>query len=216
MELLPEDETVLHRKDIGRVLYFVLSGTVRMWSSDEARISCELGAGAYFGEAGFLYNVPRLCTIRTKTPCQILCLSYEQVHRTFEDFPAYSLELRRLCTDRKHLRQIHEAIIRQETKSRHVSPLTLSQQLALDGVNNQSSSTTRVRTKWQHLIVLPSSRFAKYWEHILIVIALMLAITIPLQAAFFPDAIGLMALHYALEIPFLLDVVLKTRTGGIG
>lgn len=48
--------------------YFVVQGSVDVLASDGARIVCSLKSGAYFGEIAFLFNVPQICTVRTRTP----------------------------------------------------------------------------------------------------------------------------------------------------
>lgn len=71
----------------GRALFWVVRGTVSLLSVRSETVLANLGRGAFFGEVGALYEVPRIGTVIARTPVTVAMLLRHDLLRALEGDP---------------------------------------------------------------------------------------------------------------------------------
>ena len=80
-------DVIIQEGTLGSSLFFVVNGSVIVRADTSETILAELGRGAFFGEIGALYEVPRTATIISKTESTIAMLLREDLFRLLRDAP---------------------------------------------------------------------------------------------------------------------------------
>lgn len=91
--------------DIGENIYFVLSGSVHIYS-DQAGFKyslCHLSEGGAFGEMAILNDLPRTASVEADTDCQLIVLNRETFFSLLEKYPILSLKMLRLMAERMRI-----------------------------------------------------------------------------------------------------------------
>lgn len=244
MLVLP-GEMIVHKGDIGEEMYFILKGTVEILAEDGTKVAQQLGHGDYFGEAGLLFQKPRLNSVRAITYCELLVLSKENLQLGALHYPSISQLIRQVSEDEDHYEAIKGAVAlneaialepqltysrtlngtfvrasnRQRTRRARVSP---SEHLALPledagaaDLSCQSVLGTFVALCCSRLLpysLLPGSKFASSWEAVVMLFSTVTSVTVWIQAAFAFEHTGFLAFHYAVDVLFVCDMILKLHT----
>eukprot|EP01135_Chromosphaera_perkinsii_P009392 Nk52_evm68s1737 gene=Nk52_evmTU68s1737 len=84
----------------GTSMYYLFDGTVNVVSADGATIYTELKSGAFFGEVGVLFAVPRTASIIATTNCVLYELTKDNMDKVLLDFPEAAEKIKNLANAR--------------------------------------------------------------------------------------------------------------------
>jgi CRP-like cAMP-binding protein len=95
-------EMVYQRGDVGDALYLIESGSVRIVTNEQARdaFSAPLSDGDFFGETALLSGKTRSVSVRAETDVNLWVLYRSDFERLVTRYPAISLSLSRLLSER--------------------------------------------------------------------------------------------------------------------
>lgn len=83
-------DIVVHKGEYAHAMYLIASGEVELLLPGE---TVRLGPGDFFGEKGVLERRRRGITVRAATPCKLLVLDAEDLHRLMAENPAMAQHL---------------------------------------------------------------------------------------------------------------------------
>lgn len=117
----PEDY-VVRAGEMGRDMYFISRGSVKVLSADETVCYATLNAGQFFGEISLLLSMPRTATIKATGFCDLYRLDKESFEQVIERYPDFKESIRVLAEKRKEevevlRRQREEEADREEPKT---------------------------------------------------------------------------------------------------
>ena len=98
-----DQAVIFARGDPGSILYFILSGHVKISVSSEEGHDITLallGPGAFFGEMSLLDDLPRSATATTVTETEVLLLPRPQFLAVLQRYPAVTREVLRVLSQR--------------------------------------------------------------------------------------------------------------------
>ena len=72
------DDHIIRAGDVGHEMFFISRGEVVVTSPDESEVYTEMSDGAFFGEVGVVYSVPRTASVIAVTYCDLFVLSKEE------------------------------------------------------------------------------------------------------------------------------------------
>jgi CRP/FNR family transcriptional regulator, cyclic AMP receptor protein len=111
----PAKHRIFTQGEVGRSLYIVLSGAVRVHIGD--RELAVLKEETCFGEMAIFDAEPRSASVTTLTPCKCLMLKQQQLYEAIEETPDIAVNIIRLLSRRT--RELNEKInVLQEERSR--------------------------------------------------------------------------------------------------
>ncbi|MDZ7804292.1 cAMP-activated global transcriptional regulator CRP [Thiohalophilus sp.] len=88
---LPKKSVVVRAGDPGDTLYYIIEGSVSVMLEDSGEDGHEivlayLNSGDFIGEMGLFYRTKnRTALVRTRTPCKLARISYDELNRLFEN-----------------------------------------------------------------------------------------------------------------------------------
>lgn len=94
----PAKHTIFTQGELGRSLYILVSGTVRVHIGN--RDLAILQAGNCFGEMAVFDAEPRSASITTLEPCNCLMLTQQQLYEAIEETPGIAVNIIRLLSRR--------------------------------------------------------------------------------------------------------------------
>mmetsp|Transcript_81573 Transcript_81573/g.127340 ORF Transcript_81573/g.127340 Transcript_81573/m.127340 type:complete len:588 (+) Transcript_81573:108-1871(+) len=81
------DEYVFRKGDIGKEVYFIMRGSVKVLAEDGLLITT-LGYREYFGEIGLLHDAERTASVQSRCYSLVAVLTRDDIFSTFESAPA--------------------------------------------------------------------------------------------------------------------------------
>ncbi|KAG0260410.1 hypothetical protein DFQ27_003526 [Actinomortierella ambigua] len=81
-------ETIIQRGEIGREMFFIVSGVVEILSEDNLKVLARFHSGQFFGEIAVLLDVPRLANVRAVSVVEVFVLSKDKLDAVFEAVPS--------------------------------------------------------------------------------------------------------------------------------
>ena len=97
-EYFPAGTMIFAAGEPGHVMYVVMSGEVEILVADQ--IVETVGPEGIFGEMALIDNEPRSAAARTKTECELLPVTEEQLMFMVRKTPGFSLEVMRVISRR--------------------------------------------------------------------------------------------------------------------
>ncbi|MGQ9516493.1 MAG: cyclic nucleotide-binding domain-containing protein, partial [Anaerolineae bacterium] len=97
---VPAGEIIYQRGEPGDALYIIESGEVRVLPEEHETASFRLRAGEFFGETALLTGRPRSVTVKAETDTNLWVLYRADFERLVNKYPAISLALSRLLSER--------------------------------------------------------------------------------------------------------------------
>jgi CRP-like cAMP-binding protein len=94
----PAKHTIFTQGEVGRSLYILVSGKVRVHIGE--RELAVLKDGTCFGEMAVFDAEPRSASITTLEPCQCLMLTQQQLYEAIEETPGIAVNIIRLLSRR--------------------------------------------------------------------------------------------------------------------
>jgi len=94
----PARHTIFTQGEVGRSLYILVSGTVRVHIGD--RELAILKGGTCFGEMAVFDAEPRSASVTTLEPCDCLMLTQQQLYEAIEETPGIAVNIIRLLSRR--------------------------------------------------------------------------------------------------------------------
>lgn len=101
---LEEGETIIRQGEVGKALYVIAHGVVRV-SREEDGIKEDLGtlmAGDFFGEMALLGHQSRNASVYTVSPCRLYSLSRSDLEKIVDQYPKIAEILREADAERRH------------------------------------------------------------------------------------------------------------------
>ena len=96
-ELALPGERIVERGTVGKMMYFVSTGAVRV-GLDSGAIT--LGTGDFFGELALLTDQPRVADVDALTYCDLLMLHREDFHTVMAGDTTLKETIRRVAAER--------------------------------------------------------------------------------------------------------------------
>ncbi|QFU15990.1 cyclic nucleotide-gated ion channel [Microvirga thermotolerans] len=90
-------DMVVRKGEMAHSMYLIASGEVELLLPGE---TVRLGPGDFFGERGVLERRRRSVTVRAVTPCKLLVLDGDDLHRLIEENPAMARHIARTMEER--------------------------------------------------------------------------------------------------------------------
>lgn len=73
-------KNIVKKGDVAREMFFIISGTVKIIDDSSEEINEKLlTSGAFFGELGLIYNIPRTVTVVAETDVNLCILQKEDL-----------------------------------------------------------------------------------------------------------------------------------------
>ncbi|BFZ64744.1 hypothetical protein YB2330_005896 [Saitoella coloradoensis] len=88
-----QDE-IIQEGETAKAMYFIMRGTVNVTSKDGESVYAALKAGAFFGEIGILFNVPRTARIVATTRCLLVVLRADDLRKVLPRHPDIEKSIR--------------------------------------------------------------------------------------------------------------------------
>ncbi|KAF1954954.1 cyclic nucleotide-binding domain-containing protein [Byssothecium circinans] len=86
-QLYQAHDTIITEGEQGKVMYWLVRGSVRVTSRDGESTYAELKPGAFFGEIGILMNIPRTANIIANMRSLVVRLNKEDLEKELPRFP---------------------------------------------------------------------------------------------------------------------------------
>ncbi|KAF9540004.1 hypothetical protein EC957_004706 [Mortierella hygrophila] len=80
-------QSIIRRGEIGREMFFVISGMVEILSDDNLRVLARFRDGQFFGEIAVLLDVPRIANVKAVSQVEVFVLTKENLEAVFEAVP---------------------------------------------------------------------------------------------------------------------------------
>jgi len=95
----PPDCNITFEGDIGKEIYFIAKGNMKIISVNKNKEYGDLIAGDYFGDISLLLNEKRTASVRTLDYCDVFCLDKEDFLRIKDEYPEFKEVLKSMSTD---------------------------------------------------------------------------------------------------------------------
>ena len=125
----PAKHTIFTQGEVGRSLYILVSGTVRVHIGD--RDLAVLKAGTCFGEMAVFDAEPRSASVTALEPCDCLMLTQQQLYEAIEETPGIAVNIIRLLSRRT--RELNQKINVLQQPPSEPSPSLSAPSLLRDG-----------------------------------------------------------------------------------
>ena len=101
--LMPKNEYIIRKGDVGEEMYFVHQGIVEVVSEHQVDpvVFETLPAGKYFGEVSSITGVPRSASVRTKTNAELFVLTKKDLEEVLSHYPKNRDQIVREAAARK-------------------------------------------------------------------------------------------------------------------
>ncbi|KAJ3209375.1 Kinesin-like protein kif27 [Entophlyctis luteolus] len=93
-------EYIIRKHEIGHEMFFLSKGTVEVVSADGGTVYSMVHSGAFFGELGVLFNVPRTASVRASDDCYCMVLTRENLEEVLKRFPIIESRFRQVAEKR--------------------------------------------------------------------------------------------------------------------
>lgn len=80
-------ETIIRRGEIGREMFFIVSGVVEILSDDSLRVLARFHEGQFFGEIAVLLDVPRIANVKAVSEVEVFVLTKDNLKAVFKVVP---------------------------------------------------------------------------------------------------------------------------------
>ncbi|KAF9354584.1 hypothetical protein BGX34_010919 [Mortierella sp. NVP85] len=80
-------ESIISRGEIGREMFFIVSGVVEVLSDDNLKVLARFHEGQFFGEIAVLLDVPRIANVRAVSEVEVFVLTKENLEAVFQAVP---------------------------------------------------------------------------------------------------------------------------------
>ncbi|KAF9279854.1 hypothetical protein BGZ68_007651 [Mortierella alpina] len=80
-------QCIIRRGEIGREMFFIVSGVVEILSDDNLRVLARFHDGQFFGEIAVLLDVPRIANVKAVSEVEVFVLTKENLEAVFEAVP---------------------------------------------------------------------------------------------------------------------------------
>ncbi|KAG0327772.1 hypothetical protein BGZ99_006879 [Dissophora globulifera] len=80
-------ESIIRRGEIGREMYFIVSGVVEILSDDNLRVLARFREGQFFGEIACLLDVPRIANVKAVSQVEVFVLTKDNLQAVFQAVP---------------------------------------------------------------------------------------------------------------------------------
>lgn len=80
-------ESIISRGEIGREMFFIVSGVVEVLSDDNLKVLARFHEGQFFGEIAVLLDVPRIANVRAVSEVEVFVLTKENLEAVFHAVP---------------------------------------------------------------------------------------------------------------------------------
>ncbi|KAI1320693.1 hypothetical protein EDD11_010227 [Mortierella claussenii] len=80
-------ESIIRRGEIGRELFFIVSGVVEVLSDDNLRVLARFHDGQFFGEIAVLLDVPRIANVKAVSQVEVFVLTKDNLKAVFQAVP---------------------------------------------------------------------------------------------------------------------------------
>lgn len=94
------EERIFRTGDPGDSMYFIQSGAVEILTADGKPIAT-LSEGAFFGEMALIFDNTRSATARSKSYCDVYCLSKESFQRVLKAYPEFGHHIEEVIRERQ-------------------------------------------------------------------------------------------------------------------
>ncbi|KAF9957809.1 hypothetical protein BGZ72_001331 [Mortierella alpina] len=80
-------QSIIRRGEIGREMFFIVSGVVEILSDDNLRVLARFHDGQFFGEIAVLLDVPRIANVKAVSEVEVFVLTKENLQAVFQAVP---------------------------------------------------------------------------------------------------------------------------------
>ncbi|KAF9928039.1 hypothetical protein BGZ65_006451, partial [Modicella reniformis] len=80
-------ESIISRGEIGREMFFIVSGVVEVLSDDNLRVLARFHEGQFFGEIAVLLDVPRIANVKAVSEVEVFVLTKDNLEAVFQAVP---------------------------------------------------------------------------------------------------------------------------------
>lgn len=80
-------EFIISRGEIGREMFFIVSGVVEVLSDDNLKVLARFHEGQFFGEIAVLLDVPRIANVRAVSEVEVFVLTKDNLEAVFQAVP---------------------------------------------------------------------------------------------------------------------------------
>ncbi|KAF9390270.1 hypothetical protein CPC16_005179 [Podila verticillata] len=80
-------ESIIRRGEIGREMFFIVSGVVEILSDDNLRVLARFHEGQFFGEIAVLLDVPRIANVKAVSEVEVFVLTKDNLEAVFKAVP---------------------------------------------------------------------------------------------------------------------------------
>ncbi|KAF9305864.1 hypothetical protein BGZ74_008526 [Mortierella antarctica] len=80
-------ECIIRRGEIGREMFFIVSGVVEVLSDDNLRVLARFHDGQFFGEIAVLLDVPRIANVKAVSEVEVFVLTKDNLEAVFKAVP---------------------------------------------------------------------------------------------------------------------------------
>ncbi|KAG0345966.1 hypothetical protein BG004_002716 [Podila humilis] len=81
-------ESIIRRGEIGREMFFIVSGVVEILSDDNLRVLARFHEGQFFGEIAVLLDVPRIANVKAVSEVEVFVLTKDNLEAVFKAIPS--------------------------------------------------------------------------------------------------------------------------------
>ncbi|KAG0210129.1 hypothetical protein BGX28_009670 [Mortierella sp. GBA30] len=80
-------QSIIRRGEIGREMFFIVSGVVEILSDDNLKVLARFHDGQFFGEIAVLLDVPRIANVKAVSEVEVFVLTKDNLEKVFEAVP---------------------------------------------------------------------------------------------------------------------------------
>ncbi|KAJ3272349.1 hypothetical protein HDV01_005783 [Terramyces sp. JEL0728] len=88
-------DVVISQGDLGKAVFFIIKGALKVISEDGEIEFAELNSGTYFGEIAIVFDSHRTATVVAKTNCILMVLTAEKVNQILDHYPDIRKSMKR-------------------------------------------------------------------------------------------------------------------------
>ena len=95
-----KDDVIIRSGEIASEIFFIKSGKVGIWETNEKIKLAVMKEGTFFGEIGLLLSEKRTATVKAETICHFEVLSKQDFNSFIGDFPKELEYLKKVAVQR--------------------------------------------------------------------------------------------------------------------
>ncbi|KAF9195973.1 hypothetical protein BGZ50_002775 [Haplosporangium sp. Z 11] len=80
-------QSIIRRGEIGREMFFIISGVVEVLSDDNLKVLARFHDGQFFGEIAVLLDVPRIANVKAVSEVEVFVLTKDNLMAVFQAVP---------------------------------------------------------------------------------------------------------------------------------